>query len=753
MTSLASNRSDGVRRVTRKLLLSGGVLLLLLIPCRAQGQAQGTIPPDVQAIMDKLSSGKIPTAAEQKRLQDWAASQAAKFGQGARGTGAGQPAETAKTGPQSQGPQNGAQISLKSFCPAAAGAPLPAMAPTAAEYVALIKSLVSRYGAKLAPETRISIDAGVAAPKNGSLGASYGAILNAAGAINEAVYAAATAVQKNPGDLLAANNLGVNLSEAGDHQSSAQVLLYVTRMRPNSPLASLNLGWTYFNAGASAPAQKEFQRASGLAPDMSGPEAGLGLLAACRGDKTTALRLLKSSLSKGYSGVAAPAFVQAKASQPPSDTAQDQKAQNQSGSEGNPPPPSNQSALIPDLPLHPEGQRNVPQIDALKRVGDWAEQRNNELMQRFMDASARVAALNRRAKQAGDAINLPMVFDRELFEFRQVIDLTFTARFRNMDPTIKEITQVMNTNGNVTTSILLPELQHFNEQQLQLIELLKDMAACGDNDSCKVKVEKQIDAKKAEMEETAYQICMHSKQSIDVTYVQSYKHWKTAWDDFRPAAADLYAFTDPILRRVWVPALNEMLQTQRELTVMSMYHPLSMEAAAIAANGKAYEDLKCVPPAPPPTTENADTPNLKQDPPPECPFGKPVAVGCGLISMTLGCDQVSIKGGEGIRIKVERNFKTHETTLWAGAGASAEAKMDFLGPASPKAELTAEVGMGVKFGQDGAVTDIFVTSELSAGASIAGKSLDMSASGTAALEGGATLTGSLPGGLGGTIRN
>ena len=718
------------------------MLLPLLTPSRVRCQGQGTIPPDVQAIMNKLSSGKIPTAAEQKRLQEWAASQ------GAGGTSGGQQPGTPKA-PQ---PGQGAQVSLKGFCPAATGAQLPVTAPTAAEYMALIKSLVSRYGAKLAQDTRASIDAGIAQPGSNSLGASYGAFLNAAGAINEAVYAAAAAAQKNPADLLAANNLGVNLSEAGDHQSSALVLLYVTRMRPNSPLAAVNLGWTYFNAGARVPAQREFQRALGLASDMSAPEAGMGLLAGCRGDNATAMRLLKSSLSKGYSGVAAAAFVQAETSQPPSDTSQGQAAQDQSGSEGNPPPaPANESEMIPDLPLQPEAEHNISEIDALKRVSDWAGQHGNELQQRFADVSGRVAALNRRAKQDGDAIDLPIVFDRELFEFQQTMDLTFAARFRNVEPTVKNITQVMNTNAQVTAAIIGPEQQRFLEESNELIALMNEQIACGNNDICKAQVQKKIDAKNAEMNDTSYQICIHAKQSMDISYVQSYKHWKTTWDDFRPAAADLYAFTDPVLQRVWVPSLNEMLQLERELAVMGMYRPLSAEAAGLAANAEAYQHLVCVAPPPPSSAENADAPNLPKKKPPGCPFDPPRRMGCGALSMTLGCDHVSISGGEVVRFKVERDFKTHETTLWGGAGASVGAEADFLGPMSPKAELTAEVGAGVKIGQGGAVTDVFVSSQLTAGASIAGKSLDLSVSGTAALEGGPTLTAELPGGISGTL--
>jgi len=738
---ISSDQCRGRRRVLSKLLLAAGLLLLLLTPSRVQCQAPA-IPPDVQAIMNKLSSGKIPTAAEQKRLQEWAASQAGG------GTSGGQQPGT----PKAPHPAQGAQVSLKGFCPAAIGAQLPVTAPTAAEYAALVKSLVSRYGAKLAQDTRASIDASFAQPGGSRLGASYGAFLNAAGAINEAVYAAASAVQKNPADLLAGNNLGVNLSEAGDHQSSALVLLYVTRMRPNSPLAAVNLGWTYFNAGARAPAQREFQRALGLASDMSGPEAGMGLLAGCRGDSATAMRLLKSSLSKGYSGVAAVAYVQAEASQPQSDTSQGQQAQDQSGSEGTPPAPANESELIPDLPLQPDAERNLGEIDALKRVSDWAEQHGNELQQRFADAMGRVAALNRRAKLDGDAIDLPIVFDRELFEFQQAMDLTFAARFRNVEPTVKSITQVMNTNGQVTAAIVGPEMNHFIDLQQQLVALMQQQMACGDNDICKAQVQKQIDAKNAEMKDAEYQICIHSKQSIDVDYVQSYKYWKTSWDDFRPAAADLYAFTDPILQRVWVPSLNELLQTERESAVMSMYRPLSAAAAGLAANAKAYQDLDCVPPPPPSSAETANTPNLPQNKPPQCPLDPPRHIGCGLLSMTLGCDNVSISGGEVLRFKVERNFKTHETTLWAGAGASAGAEADFLGPMSPKAEITAEAGVGVKIGQGGAVTDVFVSSQLSAGASFAGHSLDLSVSGTAGLESGPTLTAELPGGLGGTLQ-
>jgi hypothetical protein len=723
------------RTLVHLLLLSA--FLALLAPAYAQGQGAGVIPPDVRAIMNKMSSGQQPTPEEQKRLQEWATSQASGRSRatvvgpgGAPGGSAGKAASRA-------------QGSLAQFCPPSAGVQLPGAPPSQSEYVALLKTLVTKYGAKLPLATRASLDAGLAKP-GGSNGASYGAMLNAAGAMDESVYAAAVAAARNPADALAANNLGVSLSEAGDHRSSALVLLYVSHLRPNSPLAAVNLGWTYFNAGATAPAQREFQHALGLASDMAGPEAGMGLIAACRGDTPTAMRLLKSSLGKGYSVVAAAAMVRAQAAQPPA-----QQGQGQSGTEERPSPPPDLSGesqeMIPDLPLYPQAERNINQTEGLNQLRDWSKSRLGELQSRLLELSGRVAALNRRATQEGNALYLPVVFDRELFEFRQVMNLTFAARFRNMDATIQDITQVQNTNAQVTAAILIPEQQHFLQLNERLIEHMQEMTACGNNDICRYKVEKKIDAVKAEMEDAAYQICLHSKQSMDVTYVQTYKHWKTQWDDLRPAAADLYAFTDSIIQRVWVPSLNELLQAQREAAVMSMYHASAGEAAALAEMAKGYKDLKCVPPAPPANAESAEQPKLPHEGPPECPLKPPVSIGCGVVSITLGCDSAAIEGGEGLRFKASRNFRTHETTLWGGVGASAEAKADFLGPLSPKAELKAEAGVGVTFGQGGAVSDVFVSSTLSASASAGGRSIDMSASGTAALEGGATLSASLAG--------
>jgi tetratricopeptide (TPR) repeat protein len=692
-----------------------GTILLVATAAGLHGQVPGPPPQDVQAILQQLQAGKPLSPKDQQRLQAWAKGQAGV----PKGQGAGAPG-----------------IKPEQLTRIASPVPMPDNPPSEQDFTALLKRLAA--GAKVDAETRSRLDR----VDSDALGA----VLDVGGLAAESVYAAASALQRHPEALVAANNLGVSLSEAGEHQASALVLLHVRARRPGSPLAAVNLGWTYFHAGALAQAEREFKRALGLAPDMAAPETGLGLIAFCRGRQAEAAQLLKRALGKGYSHAGAVVFAQVRAAASGGEGEQSTSSSNGSGDAS--------SGPIPDLPVKPEPERNGGQAESLARIRDWAQGRVPELMQRYQELAVRVAELNRRgASGDGSALYLPRVFERERFEFDQVVELAFSARFRNMEPTIQQITQVMNTNASQTGAILLPEMEAFLRMQQEQIALMEEMIACGNDEICKAKVEARLRALEQRMKQKSYEICMHSRQSMDVTYAQAYKHWRTMWDDYRPAAADLYAFTEPILQRVWVPSLNELMQVQRELTVMAMYHPLAGEAAALAELAKAYKDLECVPPPPPQPPEEAREPELSRSRPPRCPLDPPISAGCGIVSITLGCDSAAIEGGEGLRFKASRDFRKHETTLWVGAGASAEAKADFLGPFSPKAELTAEVGVGVTLGQNGTVSDVFVSSRLGASAGLGSHTVDASAAGSIALEGGATLSGSLPGDLGGTLHD
>jgi len=400
------------------------------------------------------------------------------------------------------------------------------------------------------------------------------------------------------------------------------------------------------------------------------------------------------------------------------------------------------------LPVYADPQATGGQVDGLTRVANWSTTQSGDLVNRLLAASARVQALNRRASVDGNALNLPLVFDAQLFQYYQMADLAFAARFRNMDQVRAAASQAMNANLKTTASVMSGDSQKLLQLQNRFSELLKELGACGDDEGCKARVNKKIDDVQTQMQQVEYEMCVHDKQSMDGTYTQAYKMWKTAWDDFRPASADFYAFTDPVIAQVWAPSLNEFLGLHRESLVMANYTPLAREAAWLADTGQHYRKLQCVPP-PPPSTGNAEQPKLPPKPPSDCPFDPPKKLGGGFLKLTFACDHFTAEGGELLRGKVNRNFTTKETTLWGGVGVSAGAEIDALGPASPKAEVTAEGGAGVTFGQGGAVTDVFVSGQFSGEASMPGVgSSEASISGTWSLESGPSTNVTLPGGLG-----
>jgi hypothetical protein len=389
--------------------------------------------------------------------------------------------------------------------------------------------------------------------------------------------------------------------------------------------------------------------------------------------------------------------------------------------------------MIPDLKRPKQLQYSPDYAAALTQLQQHSQSRFVDLENQMMAAGQRVAAINRRFQQEGDSvINLPLTFEAELFEFKEVVDLSYYARFRNVDQVDKEVTQTMNANAETSAATVGNDTQ-------QILRLDEQMAACGMDEACLAKVKQQLD-------QVGYQMCLHAKQGIDATYPPHYKLWKTQWDDFRPASADLYAFTDPILKKVWVPALYDFLSLQRETMVYSLYTPLSGAAAGLVKAGDAYKDLTCVPPPPKQPETQAAPPDLPKEKPPECPLGNGIDLGLIVVKVHLGCNDASIEGGELLRFKASRNFAAHSTTLWAGVGAGGSVGFagDMLGPVSPGASLSAQTGVGVTIGQNGTISDVFLSSEFSGEVS-AGKlgSAGGTVSGVYSLENGAALSGNI----------
>ena len=288
---------------------------------------------------------------------------------------------------------------------------------------------------------------------------------------------AAIAIIRNPADVQAANNLGVSLSEAADYRSSALVLLYVTNLRPDSPLGAVNLGWTYFNGGAAAAAEQQLKRALVLAPDMPGANAGLGLLAVCHGDNATAQRLLKASIKNRFSAVVAGALIRMQAAEKTDRPAQGKSGQGQPGSgqsegDGQRTGAAGGEDKLPDLPVTSDPGRTAGAKAPLAHVRTIAGDRLGELNQRYRELAQRVASLNRRATQSPDgALYLPRVFDRELFEFRQAVELTFASRIHSTSPVYASPGQTITSSGKATSAALTThaaEMLRLQERQIDL---------------------------------------------------------------------------------------------------------------------------------------------------------------------------------------------------------------------------------------------------------------------------------------------
>jgi Flp pilus assembly protein TadD len=92
----------------------------------------------------------------------------------------------------------------------------------------------------------------------------------------------------NPDDVLVASNLGVAPDTIPDAKAASAVPWYAHKLAPQQAMPALNLAWVYFNSGHAAEAKTLFQQAASLDPDLSGPPAGLGMLASCKGDTARA---------------------------------------------------------------------------------------------------------------------------------------------------------------------------------------------------------------------------------------------------------------------------------------------------------------------------------------------------------------------------------------------------------------------------------------------------------------------------------
>jgi tetratricopeptide (TPR) repeat protein len=768
----------------RRLTIWALVLMLFAASAGVLAQTPST-PPDVQAILKKVQSGQQPTQAEMKRMEEWSQSMQSQYGgsaatpaQNQGGSNAApaagkvaQPSSTTPSAKQSVAKATPGSIAsaLKTPCPPAHAVAVPRAAPSPQEYTALIHSLVDKYGQRIGAG-RAEIDRTLAQPDNAQAGGGIGAALFITGAVSAAVYSSAIQVQRHPEDLQAADNLAVALDTIPDSVPATQVFLYIRKMTPDAALPALNLGWSYFNSGNSTLAQQQFQDASRLGPDLSGPDAGLGMLAACRGDQATALSEFRKSLKKGYSNLVYLGYENAQQGQ------QDQQPVYDVPEE---PAGDADSSPIPELPVSTDPQVTAASEAAFQHAMGFTDQRLQALWQDLQDAQNRILALGRRAQLNPDGtLDLPRVFDKQLFEYGQIMQLTLGHAIQQSgqqaQPAISAIEKASNEmTGQAETDA--PRIAQILRELTQLRDA--EAAAClnapdPNVDACVASYEAKIKAAQAPLDEIAFRECKATKSLMDTDYSQEYKIWKEFSDSLRESTRDLYAYSQPVIDEVWAPALNDYLQAQRELVVLGLYKHDAQGGVVLAGLAKGYRELKCVPPPPPESPKTATDPALKKKKS-NCPLVPPVKLGLVVVEMELGCDKVKISGGEVLRFQFERNFEKKETAFGVGLGAAASLpKIDLGGgnglgengesgsfPGSAAgAAAKAEMMLSIRTNDAGAVQDVGFQSTVVATGNLGPAQGAIGLTGTISLENGASVdpilsgsvappTVSLPGGF------
>ncbi len=640
-------------------------------------------------------------------------------------------------------------------CPTAKPAAVATAAPTPQEFAALIKSLVSTYGTRLGPGKNV-VDAAVGKESNTS---GIAGALFVSGAASASVYTSALAVQKNPADVQAAGNLGVALDTIPDSAAATKVLLYARYMNPTSGLAALNLAWAYYNAGNAPLAQKHFQEASQLAPDLAGSYAGLGLLASCRGDQATALIQFRRSLSKSYSGLVAAGYRKAK-----------EQTQHEDKYDAGAPDKDPDSGPVPELPVSETPSVTAASEEAFEHALQFTNEHVPAAYEKAREAFGRLMAIERRRRENPDGtIDLPRLFDKQVFMFGEIVELTvaqtvklsaeqWQGAAKVIEPTME---QAAGQAGIAAEKSLkqMDEVLKAQERSLACVEGCP--GKCGSKSSCLgpcveacgQQLRKEIDPLERELNERAYLACKQAKSATELLYAQQYKVWKQFSDSLRVSARDLYAFSDPYFEQIWVPALHDLMEAQRELVVLSLYQQAAGQGSSLANLGKSLRDMKCVEPPPPAPPKTAKDPDLKKSKA-DCPLNPPLKLGAGALSFSLGCDKFSISGGEVLRFKFERNFVKKESAAHIGVGASVGAGIDLgsgkgLGESkngwtppgmSAGASITAEIMIGIRASDAGGLQDVSLTSTVAASGNSGIAKGAVGVTGSVSLENGANLT-------------
>ena len=693
----------------KQLLLLLAALTFAFVAC-----AQMQIPVDVSRILEKAKSGKELTEQESARLEQWGESMEKQVNTPDKKTDKANLQVQATSGKHNPCPEK-IKLSL-----------LPTL--TREKYVELAQSLMATYGPKTGDLQKLR-QVLERSPKQTD-GADMGAAFVMTGAGSASVYAIAWSAVQTPDDVLTANNLGVALKDMGEYSKAIRVLQYADRLKPDIGLILCNLGWAYREAGDNTNATLMFEKALRTAPKMSSPYLGLGLIAQCENNPLKAEQYLRKALGQRYSAVGFGAMKQAQAAKSPSQ------------SQGSQPRPltdekgDTEGVEVPDLPVYEDIGRMAGQEQPIKRYLSGLDARKRQLTSDLLSVSERIRKQQLRAsKDPDNAMVFTRDFSKEIMLFSDITELLFGEN-SNYGQALNQGAKIMENNSNLLEQHM-PTITQLMEQSLRLQEeltaLLKKLEACGDNEYCQKKVGAEIRQVQYQLDQVMFRICKEQKRDLESSFSAGCKNYTLVSNALKEAIPDYYAFTNPIIERMYAPSLNEYYNLYREM--MTVIH---LEIAAGFASGlPGYADqlnqMICVEPEPPEPPGEAPDPELPSKKKKDCPLGENgIGGGIGPLSFELSCDHVKLSGGEGLLWSVKRDFNKHETTIWGGVGVKGE---------YGNGNLTAEATMGVEvtIGQGDAVKDVAFTSSVKAGV---GGLAEGEINGRFALEGGPSVDAS-----------
>lgn len=605
--------------------------------------------------------------------------------------------DSADAGPTQEIIKKGEQLQEGEPCPPKSKlAGMPDRPPTSDEYASLLQDLVREYGKRIA-KARPEIDRGLESAPQETDGPNMGALLAGMGAGSASVYVLAQSALKKPGDALTANNLGAALLGVNDYARAGLVLLYVDKMRPGVPLVILNLAWFFYHIGDTQNAKTYFERAEGLAPGLSGPKLGLGLIARCKGNHVLAASYLRQSLRIRYSPVGASALKDS------------EQAAKEAGTPLKDTRPITLEQDAPcdfklrELPVSAEPSCTDQDSETIDKLG----QKVQDMLTKAAEAVSELAQSSSgqaepRVERSAGSVVYPRTYEKELFMLDDIYGILLGDRGH-----LKRYGDGLND----WNEIAMNGVQTFADQEMAYVQrmqaLNQELVACGDNQTC-------INRVLQKQKEEEYRHCLQKKKYLADQYAAIYKLFKETWDDYRQAVTDYVCFTDPILARIDRPDLNSIKNHERLLNILNPFVNILSWAERALATGKAYSNLECIPPPPPPPESTDEGPEVR-DKAGQCH----IKYGAKLIFFTLllTCRSVKFEGGEAIMGSVEYDWKKKETTLWFGGGFQSPdigfkmgaEKEQVLGPQAP--EFIAKTGVELTLNEKG-FQDVALVTEL-----------------------------------------